>query len=101
MSAPAMKVRPAQAMTTALTAASAVARSSASRMPSRTAAERAFTGGEFTVMTATSPLAQPRRGACADVLAAERFELKVAGKSKQNPPRRKPVSLFDLTGKVA
>jgi hypothetical protein len=55
MSAPAMKVRPAQAMTIAFTAVSAVARSSASRMPSRTAAERAFTGGEFTVMTATSP----------------------------------------------
>ena len=55
MSAPAMKVRPSQISTMALTAGSAVAALKPSNRPSRTLAERAFTGGEFRVMTAMSP----------------------------------------------
>ena len=53
MSAPAMKVRAAQLSTMAWTDASAEAVSMACLMPWRTAADSAFTGGEFTVSTAT------------------------------------------------
>jgi len=55
MSAPAMKVRPAQISTMALTASSAMAALKPSKSPSRTFADRAFTGGEFSVMMAMSP----------------------------------------------
>src|SRR5437899_2614631 len=54
MSAPAMKVRPSQISTMAL-ASDAMAALKPSNSPSRTLAESAFTGGEFKVMTATSP----------------------------------------------
>jgi hypothetical protein len=57
MSAPAMNVRPSQISTTALTAASAIACCMPLTMPSRTCCDSAFTGGEFTVSTATSPCA--------------------------------------------
>ncbi len=53
ISAPAMKVRPAQASTMARTLPSCPAFSMPERIPSRTAADSAFTGGEFTVSTAT------------------------------------------------
>ena len=55
MSAPAMKVRPPQMMTTALTAPFASAASTPRLRPSRTACDSAFTGGESIVTTATSP----------------------------------------------
>jgi hypothetical protein len=55
MSAPAMKVRPSQMMTIALTAPFASCASTPRFRPSRTGCERAFTGGEFIVTTATSP----------------------------------------------
>src|SRR5450631_866849 len=54
MSAPAMKVRPAQVRTIAFTSGSAMARLMHSRMPPRTAALRAFTGGLSTVTMATT-----------------------------------------------
>ena len=54
MSAPAMKVRPAQIRTTALASEASAARKPA-MIPSRTGCDRAFTGGEFRVMTAISP----------------------------------------------
>src|SRR5450631_4694533 len=55
ISAPAMKVRPAQAMMMALTAGSVSARSIASSNQALTAADSALTGGFSTVTTATSP----------------------------------------------
>ena len=55
MSAPAMKVRPAQTMTIAFTLASARARDSASTRALRIAWLSALTGGLSIVMTATSP----------------------------------------------
>ena len=55
MSAPAMKVRPAQISTIALTAGSAAACWTPSRRPSRTSADSALTGGELMVSTAISP----------------------------------------------
>src|SRR5450759_4347264 len=55
ISAPAMKVRPAQITTMALTAGSPAAAWTPSRMPLRTSAERALTGGESIVSTAISP----------------------------------------------
>ncbi len=54
MSAPAMKVRPAQASTIAFTSGSAMARFMQSRMPPRTAALSAFTGGLVTVTMPTT-----------------------------------------------
>ena len=57
MSAPAMKVRPSQISTTALTAASAIACCMPLTMPSRTCCDSAFTGGELRVRTAMSPCA--------------------------------------------
>ena len=55
MSAPAMKVRPPQMMTMALTAPFASAASTPRLRPSRTACDSAFTGGEFIVTTPISP----------------------------------------------
>ena len=55
MSAPAKKVRPSQISTMAPTAESPMAVSTALATPWRTALERAFTGGELTVMTAMEP----------------------------------------------
>jgi hypothetical protein len=55
MSAPAMNVRPAQVMTMALTAGSAMAFLRPSSSPWRTCWLRALTGGLFTVTTATRP----------------------------------------------
>ena len=55
MSAPAMKVRPSQISTMALTSASLMAASKAPARPSRTPADRAFTGGELRVTMAISP----------------------------------------------
>ena len=52
MSAPAMKVRPAQMSTIAFAAGSAAASAMRAAMLSRRAAESAFTGGLFTVRTA-------------------------------------------------
>ena len=52
MSAPAMKVRPAQVNTIAFTSGSAAALFTQSKMPPRTAALNAFTGGLLTVTTA-------------------------------------------------
>ena len=53
MSAPAMKVRPAQISTAARAEASASTASNAAFSPARTLAESAFTGGESRVTTAT------------------------------------------------
>ncbi len=55
MSAPAMKVRPAQISTIALTAPFASAASRPRLIPSRTFAESAFTGGELILTVAISP----------------------------------------------
>ena len=55
MSAPAMKVRPAQIITIALIAASADAASSPSAMPSRRTCESALTGGLSRVSSPISP----------------------------------------------
>src|SRR5690348_8009097 len=55
MSAPAMKVRPSQISTMALTAALPNACCMPLMMPSRTCCDSAFTGGELTVSTAISP----------------------------------------------
>jgi hypothetical protein len=55
MSAPATKVRPAQAITTARVPASASAFASVSLRPTRTECRKALTGGLSIVMTATSP----------------------------------------------
>src|ERR1700738_3202864 len=52
MSAPAMKVRPAQVRTIAFTSGSAIARFMQSKIPPRTAALSAFTGGLLTVTMA-------------------------------------------------
>src|SRR5436305_1797280 len=57
MSAPAMKVRPPQVSTIAFTSASEAAVFTFSKMPRRTAAESAFTGGLFTVTMAIAPAA--------------------------------------------
>ena len=54
MSAPAIKVRPAQVSTIAFTSGSAMALFMHSRMPPRTAALSAFTGGLLTVTMATT-----------------------------------------------
>ena len=54
MSAPAMKVRPAQVSTIAFTSGSAMALLMQSKMPPRTAALSAFTGGLLTVTMATT-----------------------------------------------
>src|ERR1700724_2795707 len=54
MSAPAMKVRPAQVKTIAFTSGSAIARLMQSKMPPRTAALSAFTGGLLIVTMATT-----------------------------------------------
>src|ERR1700675_1754006 len=54
MSAPAMKVRPAQVRTIAFTSGSAIALVMHSRMPPRTAALSALTGGLLTVTMATT-----------------------------------------------
>src|SRR6476620_9963163 len=56
MSAPAMKVRPAQVSTIAFTSGSAIACFMQSRIPPRTAALSAFTGGLLTVTIATASL---------------------------------------------
>src|SRR5437588_1575693 len=56
MSAPAIKVRPAQVRTIAFASGSAIARLMQSRMPPRTAALSAFTGGLSTVTMATTSL---------------------------------------------
>src|SRR6476646_9969439 len=55
MSAPAMKVRPAQMSTMAAAAGSAMAALNPSNSTSRTLKLNALTGGESRVMTATSP----------------------------------------------
>src|SRR6516165_3456904 len=55
ISAPAMKVRPAQITTMALTSGSAAALATPSRSPLRTSAESALTGGELIVTAAISP----------------------------------------------
>ena len=55
MSAPAKKVRPSHASTTALIDASPSASSKAAVTPVRTAAPSAFTGGLSEMMTRTSP----------------------------------------------
>src|ERR1700723_2149626 len=57
MAAPAMKVRPAQVSTIAFTCASAIALLMQSRMPPRTAALSAFTGG---LLTVTMPMTSRR-----------------------------------------
>ena len=54
MSAPAMKVRPSQMITIDFTSSFLIADPTPSFNPSLTLAERAFTGGEFRVITATS-----------------------------------------------
>src|SRR3981081_3174620 len=54
MSAPAMKVRPAQVRTIAFTSGSAIALVTQSKMPPRTAALSAFTGGLLIVTMATT-----------------------------------------------
>ena len=55
MSAPAMKVRPSQISTIALAPASSAAAFMPPARPSRTLADKAFTGGELSVITPTSP----------------------------------------------
>ena len=55
MSAPAMKLRPAPAISTALAAPSASAASMAATRPRRTSTPRALTGGLSMVTTNTSP----------------------------------------------
>ncbi len=55
ISAPAMKVRPAQVSTMPLMAGSAIAALTQSRMPPRTAALSALTGGLSTVTMPMSP----------------------------------------------
>ncbi len=55
MSAPAMNVRPPQVNTIAFTSGSAIALFMHSRIPPRTAALSAFTGGLLTVMTPMTP----------------------------------------------
>jgi hypothetical protein len=55
ISAPAKKVWPSQAITTAFTASSASACSMAATRPCRTAAPSAFTGGLFDRTMSTSP----------------------------------------------
>src|SRR6202045_1711591 len=54
MSAPAIKVRPSQVSTIAITSGSAIARFMQSRIPPRTAALNTFTGGLLTVTMATT-----------------------------------------------
>src|SRR3954470_5439029 len=126
MSAPAMKVRPSQISTMALALGLAPAFSIPSLMPSRTAAESAFTGGEFTVSTAMSP---SRLRSVTELMAAMVapltlvFARRIARESlarpdgrpracfralcglglRQNPRRIREdaLTLFDLTGKVA
>jgi hypothetical protein len=69
MSAPAKKVWPSQAMTTAFTLSSASACAIASTSPCRTASPSAFTGGLFDRTISTSPCLRveigPRRRASA------------------------------------
>src|SRR3984885_8988947 len=55
MSAPAIKVRPSQMRTIALTAPFASAAWTPRMRPSRTACDNAFTGGELIVTSATAP----------------------------------------------
>src|SRR5450631_2330272 len=80
MSAPAMKVRPSQVRTIAFTSGSAIARLMQSKMPPRTAALNAFTGGLSTVTMATtsrrSSLTTSFTGLSLDVLLLTNFALR-------------------------
>ena len=62
MSAPAKKVRPSQRSTIAAIEPSAMPSFTPASSPSRTAAPSAFTGGEFEMMTSTSPWRSVRTG---------------------------------------
>ena len=87
MSAPAMKVRPAQIRTMALTAGSAAACCAPSRRPLRTSADNAFTGGELIVRTAISP--SRVRSVTALIAAIARFLFNLPGCAPPNKLARK------------
>src|SRR5713101_6536193 len=80
MSAPAIKVRPPQVRTIAFTSGSAMARLMQSKMPPRTAALNAFTGGLSTVTMATtsrrSSLTTSFTGLSLDILFLTNFALR-------------------------
>src|ERR1700682_6097578 len=80
MSAPAMKVRPPQVSTIAFTSGSAMARLMQSKMPPRTAALKAFTGGLSTVTMAMtsrrSSLTTSFTGLSLDILFLTNFALR-------------------------
>src|SRR5450432_932653 len=80
MSAPAIKVRPQQVRTIAFTSGSAMARLMQSKMPPRTAALNAFTGGLSTVTMATtsrrSSLTTSFTGLSLDILVLTNFALR-------------------------
>src|SRR3984893_4921291 len=80
MSAPAIKVRPPQVRTIAFTSGSAMARFMQSKMPPRTAALNAFTGGLSTVTMATtsrrSSLTTSFTGLSLDILFLTNFALR-------------------------
>src|SRR5450631_613016 len=80
MSAPAMKVRPPQVRTIAFTSGSAMARLMQSKMPPRTAALSAFTGGLSTVTMAMtsrrSSLTTSFTGLSLDILFLTNFALR-------------------------
>src|ERR1700730_9844005 len=80
MSAPAIKVRPPQVRTIAFTSGSAMARLMQSRMPPRTAALNAFTGGLSTVTMAMtsrrSSLTTSFTGLSLDILFLTNFALR-------------------------
>src|SRR5580700_4051054 len=87
MSAPAIKVRPVQIRTMALTAGSAAACCAPSRRPLRTSADNAFTGGELIVRTAISP--SRVRSVTALIAAIARFLFNLPGCAPPNKLARK------------
>ena len=108
MSAPAMKVRPSQISTMALTAGSAAACAMPSLRPSRTLADSALTGGELSVSTAMSPSRVRSVTALMAAILRAPFAFlwsyaEISWRAKYDKRRWGGafVSLFDLDGKVA
>ena len=105
MSAPAMKVRPSQISTMAFDRGVGRCLRDAGLRPSRTFADSAFTGGELSVSTATSPsrvrsVTELMAAICALPLLSSGAVYKLTQLDKRRWGGAF-VSLFDLDGKVA
>src|SRR5712691_3474665 len=93
MSAPAEKLFPAPARTTALTPGSAAARSRPSTIPRRSAWPRPLTGGLFKVITATAPRVEYSAGPMLPaILGPERGPRQWSWSSSQDGGLRSPLT---------